>query len=64
MANESAKLAHILDATIDANDPQILPEQAVKILAKVVKALAAKLDLDAGVTDTNYEAVIDAVTYE
>lgn len=63
MSNESAKLSHLLTDTVDNDDPNIPPAVAIKIVAKALHALAAKLDADATVTDTNYAALADATTY-
>ena len=63
MSNESAKLSHLLTDTRDNDDPGIPPEVMCKIFAKALHNLAAKLDADATVTDTNYAALADATSY-
>jgi hypothetical protein len=56
-------LTHVAGVSAtDSNDPVVTSENDSKIVAKALRALAAKLDLDATVTDTNYLAVIDAIT--
>lgn len=62
MANEAPKLATLLKTLKDADDSDIPAQAAVRLLAKAVEALCQKLDADAGVTDTNYEATIEAVS--
>jgi hypothetical protein len=48
-------------ASLDNDDTVFPPDAAIRLLAKVVNAICAKLDADAGVTDTNYAAIADAV---
>lgn len=60
---EAAKITHVAEtAAVDANDPGLTADAKTKIVAKCLRALAAKLDADAGVTDTNYLATIDALS--
>lgn len=56
------KIATLLKTVFDNDDATIPPSEAVRLLATALHALCAKLDLDAGVTDTNYAAVVDAIS--
>lgn len=38
-----------------------IPTEREVQLAKALRVMARKLDRDAGVTDTNYEAIVDAL---
>lgn len=62
LPNETAKFSILLKTSLDENDPDIVGDKATKLVAKALDALAAKLDADATVTDTNYQATIAAVT--
>lgn len=73
MTNESLKVSHLAATSVDADDPTYDGQVGVKLLAKAVVALAAKIDVlaakmnaDAGITDTNYavnfEDTVEAVT--
>lgn len=63
MANEALKLSHLRQASAtDSNDPGASADQKIKLLTIALRTLSAKLDADAGVTDTNYTAVIDALS--
>jgi hypothetical protein len=60
---EKLKLSHVIEASAaDSNDPVAPAAAQVKLVAIALRTVAAKLDADAGVTDTNYLAVIDALT--
>jgi hypothetical protein len=60
---ESLKFSHLYGAAAtDSNDPVADKWTAIRVLAKAVTLIAAKLDADGGVTDTNYKALSDAVT--
>lgn len=60
---DALTLGHLREAAaVDAGD-QVAPEaKQIKLLTIALRTLAAKLDADATVTDTNYLAVIDALT--
>ena len=61
-AIEKLKLTHLRQAAaVDANDPGASPDAKIKLLTVALRTVTAKLDADAGVTDTNYTAVIDAL---
>ena len=62
---ESAKVSILQKAAsaIDSDDPGIPADVAVLLLAKALKTLCEKLDLDAGVTDANYQTLVSAVSY-
>jgi hypothetical protein len=63
MTLQTLSISHVAGAaTTDSNDPVPAADNSAKIVAKALRTLAAKLDADAGVTDTNYLAIIDAVT--
>lgn len=62
ISSEALKFSHLYDVTPDSNDPVADVKSAVTLLAKVLDATHAKLDADAGVTDTNYKALADATT--
>ena len=38
------------------------PLKQIQLMAKALDILADKLDADGGVTDTDYKAVLDAIT--
>jgi len=60
---ETLKITHVAGVNaIDADDPVPNGVTAAAVVAKALRVLAAKLDADATVTDTDYLAVIDAVT--
>lgn len=60
---ESLKITHVAGVSaVDSDDPIAQAAASVTLVAKALRTLAAKLDADAGVTDTNYLAVIDALT--
>lgn len=60
---DALTLGHIREAAaVDAGDQVASAEKMCKLLTVALRTLAAKLDADAGVTDTNYTAVIDALT--
>jgi len=63
MANETAKISILLKTVLDNDDPSIPPGVGIKLLAKAIEKLCQKLDLDAGVTDVNYETTVEAVAY-
>lgn len=62
MSNESLKLSHLRNASaVDSDDPIEAQGSAILVLAKALFAMAQKIDVltaklnaDAGVTDTNY----------
>lgn len=62
---ESAKISILLKApsALDNDDPGIPATVAVLLLAKALNAVCAKLDADAGVTDTNYASTTAAIAY-
>jgi hypothetical protein len=56
-------LATLLAQAAPATGDAVIPaEAACLLLAKAIEALCKKLDLDATVTDTNYEAIVEAVS--
>lgn len=62
---ETLKLTHIAGVSpIDSDDPVPNGRESAAIVAKALRALAAKLDADSGDTggDSDYLATIDAVT--
>jgi len=65
MANETVKVSILQKAlgAADSDDPGIPADVAVRLLAKALKTLCDKLDLDAGVTDADYQATVEAVSY-
>lgn len=67
MANESLKVSHLVDYTPDSDDPEFDGKVATRLLAKALLALGTKIDVltaklnaDAGVTDTNYATNFNA----
>jgi hypothetical protein len=63
MTIEALKLSHLRQAAaVDANDPLASAERRIKLLTNALRLVTAKLDADATVTDTNYTALIDALT--
>lgn len=65
MANEKLKLSHVRRASpADSNDPGYSADAKLKLVVNALRTLATKLDADAGVTDTNYLAVLDALTLD
>lgn len=60
---DTLTLAHLREAAaVDSGDQVAPAEKQIKLLTVALRTLAAKLDADAGVTDTNYTAVIDALS--
>lgn len=60
---QALNLGHVAESSAtDSNDPVAAADQKAKLLAKALLALAAKLDADGGVTDTNYAATLNALT--
>ena len=69
MSNESLKISHLVDYSPDNDDPGIQPEVAVRLLGKALLAMATKIDVltaklnaDAGVTDTDYATNFNSTT--
>lgn len=59
---EALKLKHLRQASAtDSDDPLASAERRIKLLTNALRVVTAKLDADAGVTDTNYTALIDAL---
>lgn len=59
---DTLKLDHIREAAaVDAGDQVAPAVKMCKLLTVALRTLATKLDADAGVTDVNYTAVIDAL---
>lgn len=62
MTIEKLKLSHLRQASAtDNNDPLASAEKRIKLLTDALRLVTAKLDADAGVTDINYTALIDAL---
>jgi hypothetical protein len=60
---ETLKLTHVAGvSSVDSDDPVASGQDQAKVVAKALRALAAKLDADATVTDIDYLATIDAIT--